>query len=137
MSPVRPEKEIQLRQKMAALGIREEDLIEQFIRGGGRGGQKLQKTNSCVLLKHPPSGFDVRCEKTRSQVLNRFHARVLLCEKVETALLGAKSKKIQEQEKLRRQKQRRSRKQKARMRQDAEKVSAKKQLRRKVETEKD
>jgi protein subunit release factor B len=98
-----------LDRRMEALGIREEDLIEKFILGSGSGGQKINKTSSCVYLKHIPSGFEVKCQKDRSRNLNRYHARQELCEKMETKLLQEKSKQQQLFEKIRRQKKRRSR----------------------------
>ena len=113
--PVSPEKEAQLLQRMAALGIRESDLQEWFIRGGGPGGQKTNKTSSTVCLRHKPTGLEVRCAQERSQSLNRFLARRDLCDKIAAKLHGEKSKKAQEREKIRRQKRRRSRRQKAKM----------------------
>lgn len=60
--------------KMASLGISEDDLVEKFILGSGRGGQNLQKTSSCVYLKHIPTGTEVKCQRTRSRDLNRIYA---------------------------------------------------------------
>jgi len=105
----------ELETQMDKLGLKEEELIEKFILGSGRGGQNLQKTSSCVYLKHIPSGIEVKCQKSRSRDENRFFARRELAEKIEQQLLGEKSKKIQEIEKIRRQKQRKTRKQKAKM----------------------
>jgi len=67
--------------KMASLGISEDDLIEKFILGSGRGGQNLQKTSSCVYLKHIPTGTEVKCQRTRSLNLNRIYARRELCKR--------------------------------------------------------
>ena len=72
---VRPEKETQLLERMAALGIREADLVERFVRGTGKGGQKVNKTSSCVYVLHRPSGIEIKCQRERSQSLNRFLAR--------------------------------------------------------------
>lgn len=105
----------QLRQRMDRLGIREADLIEQFVRGSGPGGQKINKTSSCVLLSHPPTGITVRCGDERSQALNRFRARASLCDTLEARARGEADARTQEQERIRRQKRRRSRRQKARM----------------------
>ena len=93
---------------MEKLGLKEEDIIEKFILGSGRGGQKIQKTSSCVYLKHIPTGIEVKCQKDRSRDRNRFFARRELCDKLEQLLLGEKSRKQQEIEKIRRQKRRRS-----------------------------
>jgi len=103
-------KEEELTARMARLGIKEEDLIEKFILGSGSGGQKINKTSSCVYLKHLPTGIEVKCQKDRSRELNRFFARRELCEKLEEKLFEEKSAKRQAIEKIRRQKRRRSRK---------------------------
>ena len=127
--PVSFEKENQLLQRMAALGIAESDLQEWFIRGGGPGGQKTNKTSSTVCLRHKPTGLEVRCAQERSQSLNRFLARRDLCDKIAAKIHGEKSKKQQEREKIRRQKRRRSRRQTAIMVDAKKKHGAKKALR--------
>jgi protein subunit release factor B len=108
-------KEQALRVKMQALGIREADLQERFIRSGGKGGQKVNKASTCVYLKHKPSGIEVKCQKERSQALNRFLARRILAKKLETRLLGIFSEERKRIEKIRRQKRRRSRRAKEKM----------------------
>jgi protein subunit release factor B len=113
--PVRPEKQEALRRKMKKLGIREQDIIEKFIHGGGKGGQKINKSASCVYLKHRPSGIEVKCQAERSQLLNRFLARRILAEKIEKRRLGEQSEEVQRIEKIRRQKRKRSRKAKIKM----------------------
>lgn len=123
----------QLQARMTTLGIAEADLIEKFVQGSGSGGQKINKTSSCVYLKHAPSGREIKCQKTRSLSLNRYYARVELCEQIEEEILGEKSKRQQEIEKIRRQKRRRSRKQRAKMLDDKHKHSEKKDLRKAVE----
>jgi protein subunit release factor B len=109
------EKSDQLAQRMKDLGILDADLIEQFILSSGRGGQKVNKTSSCVYLKHIPTGLEVKCLQERSQALNRYRARHLLCDKLEELLFEKKSKAQHEREKIRRQKRRRTRKQKEKM----------------------
>lgn len=99
-----------LEKRMVELGILEVDLIEKFILGSGSGGQKINKTSSCVYLKHIPSGIEIKCQRDRSRDLNRYHARQELCERIEEERFQEKSKKRQEIEKIRRQKKRRSRK---------------------------
>ncbi len=123
------EKETELLQRMEALEIFEQDLVENFIKGSGSGGQKINKTSSCVQLKHVPTGIEVRCQKERSQALNRFFARRELCEKLEERLEGKASKKQQEIEKLRRQKRKRSKRAKEKMLDEKQKTSKQKQLR--------
>lgn len=77
----------ELDERMLRLGISRDDLEEEFIRGGGNGGQKINKTSSCVRLRHGPSGVEVRCQDERSLALNRYLARVILCDRVEEAML--------------------------------------------------
>lgn len=104
-----------LNDRLERLGVKPEDLVEKFIKGSGPGGQKINKTSSCVYLEHVPSGIQVKCQRTRSQTLNRYYARQELCDALEAKILGEKTKKQMEHEKIRRQKRRRSRKQKERM----------------------
>ncbi len=120
----------ELTARMQKLGIQESDLIEKFILGSGSGGQKINKTSSCVYLKHVPTGIEVKCQSTRSQELNRLYARRELCEKLEERLFKEKSTRQKEFEKIRRQKRCRSRKSKEKMLQNKKIQSAKKQLRR-------
>jgi protein subunit release factor B len=127
--PISPEKQIELQERMRSLGILEDDLVEKFILGSGSGGQKINKTSSCVYLKHLPTGFEVKCQKERSRELNRFYARREICQKVEELLFKQKSEKKQLEEKIRRQKQRKTRKQKQKMVEDKRQLSSKKNLR--------
>ncbi len=126
------EKWEKLQAQMEKLGILEQDLQEHFIRGSGKGGQKINKTSSCVQLIHAPSGIEIRCQKTRSQADNRFWARRELCERMEGKVLGEKSARQQAIEKIRRQKRRRSRRAKAKMLDEKSKQGAKKKLRGRV-----
>ena len=108
-------KKAELLARMTALNLRETDLAETFILGSGSGGQKLNKTASCVRLQHPGSGFEVKCQRSRSRELNRYLARRQLCEMLEARRDGRASEKRQAEERIRRQKRRRSRRQKERM----------------------
>ena len=74
---VSPNKEKNLLDRMKKIGIHESDLYERFIRAKGKGGQKINKTSCCVYLKHLPTGIEIKCQKERSQALNRFFARQL------------------------------------------------------------
>ena len=132
MSPAPPasEKEARLAARMLSLGIREEDLVETFVRGAGPGGQKINKTSSCVSLVYAPLDIRVKCQASRSLALNRYRAREELCERVAAILLGEKTKAQQEAERIRRQKRRRSRRAKARMLADKRANAEKKALRR-------
>ena len=114
-SPVSQTKKNTLAARMLALGIREPELEEKFILGSGKGGQKVNKTSSCVYLRHRPTGLEVKCGQTRSREQNRFLARRELCDRLETRQRGEQSAWRQAIEKIRRQKRRRSRRQKERM----------------------
>lgn len=112
---VSEEKENALREKMTQLGIREEDLLEKFVRSGGHGGQNVNKTATCVYLRHLPTGIEVKCQRERSQALNRFFARRILVEKIEAMLLGKKSEHELKIERIRRQKLKRAKRAKAKL----------------------
>jgi peptide chain release factor len=109
------EKESALTAKMESLGIREQDLEEQFVRSGGHGGQNVNKVATCVYLKHLPSGTEVKCQEERSQALNRYRARQILVKKLEEKILGRESEERQRIEKVRRQKRKRSKRAKMKM----------------------
>jgi protein subunit release factor B len=123
---VSPDKEQALAERMEKLGIREEDILEKFIRSGGHGGQNVNKVATCVYLKHLPSGVEVKCQQERSQALNRFLARRILADKIETAILGKQSEEEQRIAKIRRQKRKRSKRAKDKMLADKRHVSEKK-----------
>ncbi len=112
---VSPAKEKLLLGRMQALGVREQDIEEQFVRSSGAGGQKVNKTSSCVVLHHRPTGIRVKCQRERSQALNRFLARRLLLDKVEAKLRGAHTAQEQEIARIRRQKRKRSRRAKLKL----------------------
>ena len=113
--PVNPEKEDQLNQRMASLGVQESEIVETFVRSGGHGGQNVNKSATCVMLVHRPTGLQVKCQETRQQGLNRFIARRLLLDKIEELRTGRIAAEKARIEKIRRQKRRRSRRAKERM----------------------
>ena len=129
---VSPEKESQLAQRMAALGVREADLEESFVRSGGHGGQNVNKVATCVVLLHRPTGLQVKCQATRQQGLNRFLARRLLLDKIEEKQTGVVAAQRAEIEKIRRQKRRRSRRARNKMLDDKSRHAGKKAARRSV-----
>ena len=108
------DKRAAMKRRMAELGILEDDRIERFIRGTGHGGQKINKTSSCVYLHHRPSGIEIKCQTQRSREMNRFFVRRELCDRIEEIEQGRKSERRQRIEKIRRQKRRRSRRQRQR-----------------------
>ncbi len=126
---VQESKQEALRCRMQAVGLREEDLEERFIRSGGPGGQNVNKVSTCVHLRHRPTGLEVKAQTERSQALNRFLARRLLTVKMEERILGRLSRERQRIEKIRRQKRRRSRRAKEKMLAGKRLRSLKKQLR--------
>jgi len=107
MASINPQKIKALADRFEKLGIKDSELEEKFIRAQGKGGQKLNKTSSCVRLKHLPSGIEVKCQQERSQSANRFLARRLLADRIEETVLGEQSASSKKIEKLRKQKQRR------------------------------
>ena len=123
-------KEKELEDKLVKLGIRDQDVIEKFIRSSGPGGQHVNKAATCVYLKHIPTGIEVKMARERSQALNRFLAWRLLADKIEEKVLGEHSKRQKEFEKIRRQKRKRSRRAKEKMLRGKKIVSEKKSSRR-------
>ena len=111
IAPVSPEKKRALEQRLRELGVTESALVEKFILGSGSGGQKVNKSSTCVYLRHPASGMEVKCQASRSREMNRFLARRELGERLAARIEGAHSASRQAAEKIRRQKRRRSRRQ--------------------------
>jgi peptide chain release factor len=134
MSLVLPsaDKLAQLEQRMAALNVRESDIQETFVRSGGKGGQKVNKSSSCVMLLHVPTGLRVKCQATRQQGMNRFLARRLLLDKIEEKQQGFVAAKRAEVEKIRRQKRKRSRRARERVLADKARRSEKKDRRARI-----
>jgi protein subunit release factor B len=130
--PVGAEKETQLLERMAALGVREADLDESFVRSGGHGGQNVNKVATCVVLVHRPSGIQVKCQDTRHQGRNRFLARQLLLAKIESQRQERARAVRAGKEKIKRQKRKRSRAARERMLADKAHRSRKKETRRRV-----
>jgi len=130
MFPVSAEKARALRARMEALGIRDEDLEESFVRSSGSGGQNVNKVATCVVLRHRPTGLMVKCQRERSQALNRFLARRDLLDKIEERVHGRAAAAAAEVARIRRQKRRRSRRAKEKMLADKRAHGEKKAARR-------
>jgi len=130
--PVSREKEKALSARMLNLGIAESDFEESFIRSSGPGGQKVNKSSSCVYLIHIPTGLAVKCQRERSQVLNRYLARRLLLDKIEFMQKGFIAEKRDKIEKIRRQKRKRTKRAKEKILAAKHKQAEKKVLRGRV-----
>lgn len=129
---VSTEKEKALLERMARLGVAESDLRETFVRSSGPGGQKVNKTSSCVQLVHVPTGLAVKCQRERSQAVNRFLARRLLLDRIEKLQQGVVEAQRDRAEKIRRQKRKRSKRAKEKMLEGKRRQSEKKGLRSKI-----
>ena len=130
---VSTDKQNELEERMLGLGIRESDLIEKFVRSGGKGGQNVNKVSTLVYLKHVPTGIEVKCQRERQQSINRFLARRILTDKIESAVLGRRSAERQKIEKIRRQKRKRSKRAKEKMLKEKKIQSDKKEFRKRVD----
>jgi len=132
---ISPEKDARLAERMVALGVREEDIAETFVRSGGHGGQNVNKNATCVMLLHRPTGLQVKCQNTRHQGQNRLLARRLLLDKIESLRQQRADAERARVEKLRRQKRPRSRGAKERMLADKSHRAVRKESRRSVTPE--
>lgn len=123
------DKENALKAQMQRLSIRQQEIEESFVRSQGPGGQNVNKTSTCVYLRHIPSGIAVKCQQERSQAQNRYLARKLLLEKIENSISKRLSRQRQDIEKIRRQKRRRSRRAKLKIL-EAKRLQAQKKIQR-------
>ena len=129
---VSKEKEKALLERMRQLGVSGKDLEESFVRASGPGGQKVNKTSTCVFIRHIPTGLSVKCQRERSRSVNRFIARRLLLDKIERMQKGIISRERERIEKIRRQKRKRSKRAKEKILVAKHRQSEKKKLRKPV-----
>lgn len=129
---VTEEKEQQLRRRMISLGVDEKDLKESFVRSSGSGGQNVNKVSTCVFLVHSSTGLSVKCQKSRSQGLNRFYARRFLLDKIEKQQKGFISQERKRIEKIKRQKRKRSKRAKEKVLETKKQQSEKKKSRQRI-----
>ncbi|MBR3654206.1 MAG: peptide chain release factor-like protein [Elusimicrobia bacterium] len=125
-------KQKELEDKFVKLNIKECDIVEKFVHSSGKGGQNVNKVATCVYLKYLPLNIEIKCQKARTQLLNRYYARRMLAEEIECRLLGEKSKKQREIEKIRQQKRKRSKRAKEKILELKRMNSEKKENRKKV-----
>lgn len=129
-----PQKMASVNARLNALGVTKTDLKEEFIKGSGKGGQKINKTSSCVQLTYLKTGLVIRCQETRSRELNRFLARRSLLERLEQEHFGQQSEKEKLRHKIRAQKKKRSKRAKEKMLESKHRHTEKKLLRKKPST---
>lgn len=110
---ISPGKVAALRTRLAALGIDPASIDEQFVRGGGPGGQKINKTSNCVVLQYAPLGLTVRCQRDRRRSINRFLALRELVEQAEMKIAPESSQRLKDIERRRRNKSRAGRRARA------------------------
>lgn len=132
---VSSEKIARLEKRMKKIGLKESEIIEKFVKASGPGGQKVNKTSSCVYLKHKPTGIEIKCQQGRSQALNRFLARRNLVEKLEEKILKKKSEKQKKIAKIRKQKKKRSKRAKEKMLRQKKIRAEKKEMRKRIKPE--
>ncbi len=121
--------------KAEELEIDAAQIEENYVRGSGKGGQKKNKTCSCVQLRHVPTEISVSCQKHREQSLNRISAYKLLIRKIEAQVKGVFSDEAKRIAKIRRQKAKRTKRSKEKMLEEKHRNSEKKALRRPVNSD--
>jgi protein subunit release factor B len=117
---------------MTELGVVDSDIEEVFVRSGGHGGQNVNKTSTCVMLVHRPTGVQVKCQSTRHQAQNRLLAWQLLLDKIQSLREQRVAEERALKEKIRRQKRPRSQRARERMLANKAHRAARKSLRTRV-----
>ncbi len=109
-SEITPAKVDALKDRIARLKIDLRLIEEQFVKGGGKGGQKINKTANAVLLKYPPLSLIVRCQRERKRSLNRFLALRELVDEIEVKISPETSQRLKDIARVRKKKAGRRRK---------------------------
>lgn len=109
ISGVSPGKIEELLARIKRLAIDPTLIEEKFVRGGGKGGQKVNKSANCVQLRYPPMGIEIRCQRERSLAVNRFLALRELADRVEMRVSPGTSERLKEIERIRKRKARKRR----------------------------
>jgi protein subunit release factor B len=107
-APVTPAKKAELRARLERLRIELGAIDEQAVKGTGPGGQKVNKTQSGVLLRYPLAGelLVIKWTRERQHALNRFLALRELCDEVEVRVSPETSARLAAIDKARKQKDR-------------------------------
>jgi protein subunit release factor B len=103
---VQPSKLDALKERILRLGIDLAKVEESFSRGGGKGGQKINKTSNRVQLAYAPLDLRVSCQRERKRSLNRFLALRELVDQIEMTVSPETSERLKEIERLRKNKAR-------------------------------
>ena len=111
---ISPVKVSALLQRIRALGIDPAAIDEQFVRGGGPGGTKINKTANCVVLRYAPLDLVIRCQRDRRRNVNRFLALRELVDQAEMKISPSTSERLREIERRRRNKARAGRRARSR-----------------------
>ncbi|MBI2899961.1 MAG: peptide chain release factor-like protein [Planctomycetes bacterium] len=98
---VSPAKVAALLKRIRRLAIDAARIEERFVRGGGPGGQKTNKTSNGVVLHYAPLDLTVRCREDRRRTVNRFLALRELVDRIEMAVSPETSERLREIEKVR------------------------------------
>lgn len=109
LSVVSPAKVEALKARIQRLGIDARLIEETFVRGGGKGGQKINKTANAVVLRYPPLDLVVKAQRERQRSVNRFLALRELVDQIEMKISPPTSLRLKEWERIRKQKDRRRR----------------------------
>lgn len=106
--PVSPQKIQDLKNRIQKLQININEIDENFIRGSGHGGQKINKTSNCVVLSYPKLNLIIKNQESRQRSLNRFLALRELIDQIELKISPETSQKLKAIAKIIKQKKRRT-----------------------------